>query len=190
MVNDRGQLYTIEGIAASMIMLFTTFLVLNATTVYTPGDSHISDMQLEQIGTDSLRMMNMQENGSAGTNPLIAGTSPLQDMVDNLPVVNGAIAPAPDAFDPTNAFNVTFTNYVDNKTGSETDNLHYTASVTYYDIANKTTGSLLLSANRNLSGVEHPVRVTEWVIAYRPVPGDVTLTEPRVVLVEVLLWRD
>ena len=50
-----------------------------------------------------------------------------------------------------------FPNYVNNKTGNETDNLHYIASVTYYDISNRTTGSLLLAANRNLSGVEHPV---------------------------------
>ncbi len=62
MVNDRGQLFTIEGVAASMIMLFTTYLVLGATTVYTPGDSHISDMQLEQIGSDALNMMNTPSN--------------------------------------------------------------------------------------------------------------------------------
>jgi hypothetical protein len=186
MVNDGGQLYTIEGIAAAMIMLFTIYLVLNATSVYTPGDSHISDMQLEQTGTDALRMMNTPDNcavtGSCGNT--------LQYIVDNLSSANNPLAPAAYAFDPTNPFNVTFMNYVNNQTGSETDNLHYTANVTYYDIANQTTGSLLLAANRNLTGVEHPVRVTEWVITYRPVPGDVSLSEPRAVLVEVLLWRD
>lgn len=183
MVNDHGQLYTIEGIAAGMIMLFTTYLVLGATTVYTPGDSHISDMQLEQTGTDALMMMNTPVNGTTG--------SQLQEIVDNLPVVNGAIAAAANPYDlTTNPFNTMFPNYVNNKTGNETDNLHYIASVTYYDISNRTTGSLLLAANRNLSGVEHPVRVTEWMIIDKPVPGDVMLTEPRAVLVEVLLWRD
>ena len=187
MVNDRGQLYTIEGIAAAMIMLFTTYLVLGATSVYTPGDSHISDMQLEQIGTDALRVMDTPANCySTG----ICATT-LQGIINNLPGgTGGPIGPATNAYDPTNPFNVTFMNYVNNKTGSQTDNLHYTASVTYYDIATNTTGSLLLSANRNLTGVEHPVRVTEWVITYRRVPGDVTPTEPRAVLVEVLLWRD
>ena len=76
-----ARLYTIEGIAAGMIMLFTTYLVLGATTVYTPGDSHISDMQLEQTGTDALMMMNTPANGTTG--------SQLQEIVDNLPVVNG-----------------------------------------------------------------------------------------------------
>ena len=48
MVTDDGQLYTMEGVAAGMIMLFTAYLVLGATSVYTPGDSHISDMQLNR----------------------------------------------------------------------------------------------------------------------------------------------
>ena len=75
MVNNQGQLYTIEGIAAGMIMLFTTYLVLGATSVYTPGDSHISDMQLEQTGTDALRMMNTPVNGTT--------ESQLQGIVEN-----------------------------------------------------------------------------------------------------------
>ena len=58
MVNsDRAQLYTIEGFAAALIMLITAFLVLNATSVYTAGDTHINDMQLEALGTDALKMM-------------------------------------------------------------------------------------------------------------------------------------
>ncbi|ABS54655.1 hypothetical protein Mboo_0131 [Methanoregula boonei 6A8] len=166
MVNDRGQLYTIEGIAAGMIMLFTTYLVLGATSVYTPGDSHISDMQLEQTGTDALQMMNTPANGTS--------ESQLQQIVEN---------------NEGNTFNTVFLDYVNNKTGSKADNLHYTASVTYYDILNKTTVTLPPFAfNRNLSGVEHPVRVTELVIANKQFPGG--SGTPRAVLVEVLLWRD
>ena len=172
MVNDRGQLYTIEGIAAGMIMLFTTYLVLGATSVYTPGDSHISDMQLEQTGTDALMMMNTPVNGTA--------ESLLQQVVEK---------------NDSTTFNTVFLDYVNNKTGSNADNLHYAASVTYYDIQNKTTGSLYLASNRKLSGVEHPVRVTEWVIANRTFFGDNTgdgvfTYHPRAVLVEVLLWWD
>ena len=83
--------------------------------------------------------------------------SPLQTIVENN---NAAL------------FNTTFLNYVNNKTGSVTDNLHYTATVTYYDMFNKTTGSLPLASNRNLTGVEHPVRVTEWVLVNKKFPGD------------------
>ena len=57
MVNEGAQLYTMEGIAAGLIMLLTTYLVLGSTSVYTPGDTHITDMQLEQVGSDILRVM-------------------------------------------------------------------------------------------------------------------------------------
>jgi hypothetical protein len=183
MVDDHGQLYTIEGIAAGMIMLFTTYLVLNATSVYTPGDTHISDMQLEQIGTDALRMMNTPLNGSLSE-------SPLQDIIEYSG--NGQYG-----FDNA-SFNTMFTNYVNNRTGSAKDNLHYYATVTYYNLSSQppTTGSLFLASNRNLKGGEHPVRVTEWVLADKTLPGDSSLWSepqypiPRAVLVEVLLWRD
>ena len=52
MVREDGQLYTMEGIAAGLIMLLTTYLVLGSTSVYTPGDNHITDMKLEQVGSD------------------------------------------------------------------------------------------------------------------------------------------
>ena len=145
MVNSDGQLYTIEGVAAGLIMLFTAYLVVNATSVYTPGDTHISDMQLEQLGTDALRMMNTPVNSTPGLN------STLQDVIYN----KGAPGFTCGSGFNCNEFNTTFLNYVNNMTGSGTDNLHYTASVTYYDINNKTTGSLPLYSNRNLTGGEH-----------------------------------
>ncbi|HVP96460.1 DUF7288 family protein [Methanoregula sp.] len=168
MVNDAGQLYTIEGIAAGVIMLFTVYLVLGATSVYTPGDSHISDMQLEQTGTDALRMMNIPVNGTS--------VSQLQEIVEN---------------GDGQTFNTTFLDYVNNKTGSSPDNLHYEALITYRNLSDtnsNATWSYPLVSNRNLTGVEHPVRVTEWVLVNNGVPGGSTY--PRAVLVEVLLWRD
>jgi len=169
MVNHEGQLYTIEGVAAGILMIFTAYLVMSTTTVYTPGDTHISDMQLEQLGTDALQMMNTPVNG-------VESESPLQTIVEKNPMDSAT-------------FNTTFLDYVNNKTGSGTDNLHYSAAVTYYDIKNETTGSLPLASNRNLTGVEHPVRVTEWVIADKQFPGT-NVQQNRAVLVEVLLWRD
>ena len=35
MVNSDGQLFTIEAIAASLIMMATVFIVVNTTSVYT-----------------------------------------------------------------------------------------------------------------------------------------------------------
>ena len=67
MVNsDGGQLFTIEGIAAGLLMILTAYLVVSATSVYTAGDTHISDMQLEQIGSDTLKIMDTPENENDG----------------------------------------------------------------------------------------------------------------------------
>jgi hypothetical protein len=167
MVNEQGQLYTIEGVAAALIMLFSAYLVLGATSVYTPGDTHISDMQLEQLGTDALRMMNTPADNSSSK-------SPLQEIVET----NNATY-----------FNETFLNYVNHQAGSKTENLHYSAVVSYRNITEgSTTWNYPLTSNRNLTGGEHPVRVTEWVLANVKVGSNVE--QNRAVLVEVLLWRD
>ena len=167
MVDHGGQLYTIEGVAAGILMIFTAYLVMSTTTIYTPGDTHITDMQLEQLGTDALRVMNTPLNGSHSE-------SPLQTIVEQN---NGA------------TFNTTFMNLVNNRTRSGTDNLHYSAAVTYYNISSQTTGSIPLASNRNLTGGEHPVRATEWVIANKMFPGT-NFPQNRAALVEVFLWRD
>ncbi|MFA5330758.1 MAG: hypothetical protein WC342_00120 [Methanoregula sp.] len=174
--NEGGQLYTIEGIAAAMIMLVTAYLVVGATSVYTPGDTHISDMQLEQVGTDALRMMNTPVNGSASN-------SPLQEIVEN-----------PDATVASAEFNDQFMNYCNNKTGSESDDLHYSAIITYRNTTDAnpdSTWNYPLASNRNLTGGEHPVRVTEWVLVHKTLPVGASYdAQYRAVLVEVLLWRD
>ena len=48
MVTTDGQLYTIEGIAAGILMITTAYLILSTTSIFTVGDTHISDMQVEQ----------------------------------------------------------------------------------------------------------------------------------------------
>ncbi|MBT8508906.1 hypothetical protein AZH53_10870 [Methanomicrobiaceae archaeon CYW5] len=56
-MNDEGQLYTIEGITAGIIMLLTAYVVFSTGFVFTPGDAHIADMQLQQLGYDALLVM-------------------------------------------------------------------------------------------------------------------------------------
>ena len=65
MVNDTGQLYTMEGVAAGVIMLLAAYIVVSTTSIYTTGDTHIPDMQLEQLGSDVLAMMDAPDtNGT------------------------------------------------------------------------------------------------------------------------------
>jgi hypothetical protein len=169
MVNDRGQLYTIEGIAAGLIMLLTAFIVINSTSVYTPGDTHISDMQLEVLGSDALTMMNTAPNSTIGK-------SPLQTIVET---------------DDTETFRTMFLTIVNNRAVGETENIQYLANVTYVN-ADGVISSLPLGKTDRLYGGEHVVRVSDWVIVEKQFPGcSATACKGKhAVLVEVLLWRD
>jgi hypothetical protein len=181
-----GQLYTIEGFAAAMILVVTAWIVVGTTSIYTPGDSHITDMQLEQLGTDILVMMDTPDNATynfaTGSN-YPWGKSVLQKYIENQDG-NGPIL-----------FNNMFLNYCNNKTDQGVDNLQYSAWV-YYRKVNETK-SYEFNKSRALSAGDHAVRVTHWVQVDNrlphPIPpmGMSTDMESRVqaVLMEVLLWK-
>ncbi|HEX3001120.1 MAG TPA: hypothetical protein VHN82_01940 [Methanoregula sp.] len=166
MVNSDGQLYTIEGVAAALILLLTAYIVVNSTSVYTAGDTHISDMQLEVIGGDALKMMNTAPNSS------VDKTS-LETIVET-----GDSA----------QFRTLFDTVVNAKTGTGRDRIQFMANVTCERAG--TINNVPLSVSSHLfTGEEHAVRVSEWVIVDSsactdPSPGK------HAVLVEVLLWRD
>jgi len=169
-VNERGQLYTIEGVAAGLIMLLTAYMIVGATTVYTPGDAHISDMQLEVLGSDALTMMDTPANSTVAE-------SPLRQMIENDSYGGGQ-------------FKSMFMNYTNASGYGPVHNIQFSANYSYvnYPVDNSIqTG--WINSSRSLTGGEHAVRVTKWVIVYKQLPGD-TKIENRAVLVEVLLWRD
>jgi hypothetical protein len=186
MKNADGQLYTIEGFAAALIMLMTAYLVVNATSVYTAGDTHITDMQLEALGSDALTMM--------GTNASRLTMSPLESIIENLGT--------PGNYPPNATFRAMFLNLTNNRTGVSMDPMDYnkanatmdyiqfTANYTCWDMTtNNVNPNNPISYSRNLTGGEHTVRATKWVIVNKDVCGN-TNKKPRAVLVEVLLWRD
>jgi hypothetical protein len=180
MVNDRGQLYTIEAIAAGLIMILAAYFAVSSTSVYTPGDAHISDMQLEVIGTDALRMMDTPSNISVRK-------SPLQQIVEGH-----------STFTPNDAsaiaFGELFNRTINNRTSlSKYDRVQFNASYVWRSetLINDNTGVEYLNSTRFLTGGEHPVRVTKWVIVEtRPPTNLPSMNGQRAVLVEVLLWRD
>jgi hypothetical protein len=189
MKNTDGQLYTIEGFAAGMIMLITAFMVVNATSVYTAGDTHISDMQLEALGSDALTMMGTPTN----TTMYLSNTSPLRMIIENPVHV------------PNETFRAMFLDLTNgNETGLPIDyntanstmdyiqfNANYTCRVQNNNpILNNTIESYPISYSRNLTGGEHTVRATKWVIMNTDVCGTAGIKQDRAVLVEVLLWRD
>lgn len=184
MIHADAQLYTIEGFAAGLIMLITAYMVVNATSIYTPGDTHISDMQLETLGTDALTIMGTPADAGEYT----TGTSMLRNTIEATTPLNV----------PNQTFRAMFLNLTNNQTGepldtaavdSTMDYIQFTANYTCRDYPGNEMKSFPLSYSRNLTGWEHPVRVTKWVIATEP--GNCGTTDKdRAVLVEVLLWRD
>jgi hypothetical protein len=171
MVNSDGQLFTIEGIAAGLIMLIAVYIVVNTTSVYTPGDTHINDMQLEVIGSDALKMMNMPETGAVGKSPLVR-------MVETN---DGA------------AFFTSFNHILNNRTETRANTIQFMANVSYMKDAN-TVNSTFLGMSRPLTGGEHAVHISQWIIVEnRKLDPDWSAAYSRgkhAALVEVLLWRD
>jgi len=165
MVNSDGQLFTIEGIAAALIMLMTAYIVVNMTSVYTPGDSHINDMQLEVIGSDALKMINTPETGSVGKSPLVR-------IVED---------------GDGSAFYTIFNNTLNNKTGNQSDTIQFMANISYVR-SDQTINSTSLNMSRPMYGGEHAVHISQWIIVDKQFP-DTTLGK-HAGLVEVLLWRD
>jgi len=184
MRNTDGQLYTIEGFAAGLIMLMTAYLVVNATSVYTAGDTHISDMQLEALGSDALTMMGTPTN----TTMYLSNTSPLRMIIENP-------GPVPNA-----TFRAMFLNLTNsraglpmdyNRTNSTMDYIQFTANYTCRIDPGTEIASNTFSYSRNLTGGEHTVKATKWMIINKgAVPVCGTTNQDRAVLVEVLLWRD
>jgi len=164
MVNDAGQLYTMEGIAAGLIMLLAAYIVVSTTSIYTTGDTHIPDMQLEQLGSDVLAMMDTPDS--------VDGESQLVGLIKD---------------NNRTGFEEMFLKYCNAKTSDPGDNLHMSAIITYrrnedeikeYDFVTDETWT----------GRENAVRVTRWVqLEDRSISG--MRSGHQAVLVEVLLWR-
>jgi hypothetical protein len=173
MVNDHAQMYTLEGFAAGVLMLITAYLVLGATTVYTPGDVHIAEMQLEQLGSDALAMMDLPDYND--------GTNELEDIIENTDSL---------------AFSSSFTANLRRLTGSTdtcVDDLQFNASV-YYRTASGEVASYPLAHSERSSLVsrEPAVRVSRWVSVDATGISEIQgcdRRDPQLLLVEVLLWR-
>lgn len=172
MVNDQGILYTIEGLAAGVLMITTAYLILSTTSVYTPGDAHITDLQMEQLGNDVLAVMDtpLRDNVS----------SPLQVYIET---------------NNTSDFRREFVNLSTRHASTWKDDIKFNASVYFHRKDNGTVDYYpftdLTNISGNLTGSEHMVKVTRRVLI-----NDTTLmptgpdNRPQSVLLEVLMWRD
>lgn len=175
MVNNIGQLYTIEGVAAGVLMVFTAYLVVNSTTVITPQDIHIIDLQLEQLGNDALSVLDTPNSSVLNPDPA-ENKSYLQRQIEN---------------DGGNAFGQNFSFLINSKVNPyESDNLNFNATIYYRDSA---TGQLRMKEFYQSANYyrENAVKVKRWVYVNPTGQNNPFGLEERdqVVLVEVLLWR-
>ena len=167
MVNDQGQLYTIEGVAAAILMVVTAYLVLSSTTIFTPQESHITDMQLEQLGHDGLVVMNMpRENGT------------FSNLSNSL------------TYDNADWFRGNYSTLVNSKVYQKDDTLKY--NVNYYFVNPTTSETEKIAFISDPSYFrENAVKVTQWVNIDLPntTRSELRNNQSAIVLAEVLLWR-
>lgn len=170
MVNNEGQIYTMEGIAAAFLMLLTTYIVLSSTTVITPGETHIANMQLETLGNDVLAVMDtpLTFDNAHGR----FSQSELEYYIQN----NESIL-----------FNQTFMELC-NKMDGTNDRIKYNASV-YFRRSDGTVDSVPFYEYPYYR--ENAVVVTRWVnIQSGDINTDPARKVPQTVLLEVTLWRE
>lgn len=177
MVGDDAQIFTIEGIAAAFLILFTTYLAVSTTTVLTPGDTHIADLQLTQLGNDALAIMDTPD-----------ATGQLSELQ------NYIYQGKPDDFH-------IHMKYYLNKLPGTIDNDRVKFSARYYYRNNLGNSEVFPFDNSDEYYHENSVTVTKWVwIPGTPVlnpppnmrdpdPPPPNLSIPKVVLLEVHLWR-
>ncbi|HPD11489.1 MAG TPA: hypothetical protein PLN56_10910 [Methanoregulaceae archaeon] len=171
MVNQNAQIYTIEGISASILMIMTAYLIISSSSVVTPQETHINDMQLEQVGHDALVVINTpREKGVQ---------SILYECIKNDPV------PHPGS----NAdFNNYFNQLLNSRTFSENDTLHFKIQLYYRDrISGEIQPPIDFTSDNTAYLRDDAVKVTQWVkMGNDAIDPDL---RDKIILVEALIWR-
>lgn len=168
MVGDGGSLYTIEGLAAGLLMIATAAIVLQSVSVYTPGDTHIDDMLLEQLGADALAVLDMPVEPG--------GETQLELLLDS--------------GDGGAGFHNAFYPLLRKRSFAPDDPVQYAASISYRVAADDSVSQLPFTESASYTGYDPAIRVTRWVhldSGHRlnpPIPN-----REQMVLLEVILWR-
>ncbi|MDD4300744.1 MAG: hypothetical protein PHO78_08860 [Methanomicrobium sp.] len=161
-LSDSGQLFTIEGLTAAIIMLASAYFVLGTGMVFTPGDVHITDMQLKQLGNDALLMMETPDSYN--------GENKLSEILDNK---------------DTALFNSMFSDYLRKKTGATEfiNSLEYNSTVYYVHSGEVKSYPFGYSDHGDNPGRNPAIRCGRYVSTNWD-------GADTVVKLEVLIWRD
>lgn len=63
-LNDKAQLHTLEGLIAAVLMTMTILSITQSTAIVTPQNELAIDVQLEQISSDALRVLDVVPESS------------------------------------------------------------------------------------------------------------------------------
>lgn len=74
--NDRGQIYTMEGVTAALIILSVLYFIIEANSLVVPQTEKSVDMKLGELANDVLTTLDWNSNDSWST------TGSLQSYVD------------------------------------------------------------------------------------------------------------
>lgn len=58
-MNNKAQLHTLEGLLAAVLMTLTVLLITQSTTIVTPQNELAVDVQLEQLSSDALTILDI-----------------------------------------------------------------------------------------------------------------------------------
>ena len=169
-MNDKAQIHTLEGFAAATLMTFTSILIAQSSLIITPQSELSMDVQLKQIATDALAVLDTAPGTALPQNltMCVAGWNRTEatlrnNSLQNLEYETGSLLPA---------------------------DVIYNIDFAYVDMENNK-----LVVNHTIihgSPVDNPVVATRLVTLFNSTitqswnisPGDV-----RVVEVRLIAWR-
>lgn len=184
--NDSGQLYTIEGIIASVVLLSVLLFVIQANSIIVPQTEKIADMKLQQKANDILTCVDIS-NGSQAYVTNGSVSSDLKTFVEKWDFhepVSGNIA----TLETTDLSGLD--QYI---TANLPADVHYNLAISYNDV-NSPTGITSKTLIKGGDPVDNSVTATRIITLNK---GDKLLSDhwkidpnpyPRTIAVKITCW--
>ncbi|HML26510.1 MAG TPA: hypothetical protein PKC27_07455 [Methanomethylovorans sp.] len=67
-MDDKAQLQTLEGLGAALLITMTVLIITQSSTVMTPQNEMMLDVQLEQMSYDTLTLLDVAPSYAIGAN--------------------------------------------------------------------------------------------------------------------------
>ncbi|MFQ6073001.1 MAG: FG-GAP repeat protein, partial [Methanosarcinales archaeon] len=167
--NNLGQLQTMEGFAAAMLMVATVYFAIQAVTMVVPQTELHLDAQLKQYGQDALMVLDTE---APPTNASIEHYSSTlkANVLDWINDVSGLTSFFKDTFEFGKTLTFNYTGAGNNTNGTLTVKIpeNVTISHAYVDI----TGSSMLVRYANLSNPNTSIHNFGYSVASGDVDGN------------------